>query len=104
VREGDPGGRFAPGLVDRYLAWTGYSGQLTSELASPNAPGNLFQSVAGNWGAEGRFVNRELHRSWQMLATRHHGSVVGLLPAAGGLGMWCGLRFRAQTQRQRASH
>ena len=36
-------GRFAPGLVDRYLAWAGYSGQLTAEPASPNAPGNLLK-------------------------------------------------------------
>ena len=97
-------GRLAPGLVDRYLAWAGYSGQLTSEPASPNAPGNLFEFVAGNWGAEGRFVNRERHQSWQMLATRHRGSAAGLLLAIGGLGIWCGLRFRGQTQRQRASH
>ena len=71
---------------------------------SSNAPGNLFQSVAGNWGAEGRFVNRERHRSWQMLATRHRGSVMGLLLAIGGLGMWYGLRSHTQTQRQRGSH
>lgn len=97
-------GRLAPGLVDRYLAWAGYRGQLTSEPAPPNAPGNLFQSVAGNWGAEGRFVSQEHHRSWQMEATRHRGGVAGLLLVIGGLGMWCGLRFRAQAQRHRASH
>ena len=97
-------GRFAPGLVDRYLAWAGYSGQLTNEPATPNAPGNLFQSVAGNWDAQGRYVNRERHQSWQMLATRHRGSMAGLLLAVGGLGIFCGLRFRGQTQRQRASH
>ena len=97
-------GRLAPGLVDRYLAWAGYSGQLTSEPASPDAPGNLFESVAGNWGAEGRFVNRERHQSWQMLATRQRGSAAGLLLAIGWLGIWCALRFRGQTQRQRASH
>ena len=91
-------GRFAPGLVDRYLAWAGYSGQLTAEPASPNAPGNLFESVAGNWGSEGRFVSQERHQSWQMLATRHRGSVAGLLLAVGGLGIWCGLRSRGRTQ------
>jgi short-subunit dehydrogenase len=97
-------GWFAPGLVDRYLARAGYSGQLTNEPASSNAPGNLFQSVAGNWGAEGRFAEGERHRSWQMLATRHRGVVAGLLLATGGLGMWWGLRLRAQAQRQRALH
>jgi hypothetical protein len=37
----------------------------------------LFQSVAGNWGAEGRFANQERHRSWQMLATQHRCGFTG---------------------------
>jgi short-subunit dehydrogenase len=91
-------GRFAPRLVDHYLARAGYSGQLTNEPASPNAPGNLFQSVAGNWGAEGRFVKQERQTSLQMLANRHRASTTGVLLAVGGLvGMWCGLRSRGQT-------
>jgi len=92
-------GWFAPGLVDHYLARTGYSGQLTSEPASPNAPGNLFESVAGNWGAEGRFVRQERHGSWQMAANRHRAGAVAVLVAAAALGTWCGLSTRRKMVR-----
>lgn len=92
-------GWFAPGLVDHYLARTGYSGQLTSEPASPDAPGNLFESVPGNWGSEGRFVSRERHASWQMAANRHRASAVAVLVAAGVLGTWCGLSTRRKMVR-----
>jgi short-subunit dehydrogenase len=87
-------GRLAPGLVDRYLASAGYRGQLTNEPASPSAPGNLFQSVAGNWGAEGRFVTQERHGSLQMVANRHRAGAAAVLLALGGLGLWFGLLRR----------
>jgi short-subunit dehydrogenase len=92
-------GWFAPGLVDHYLARTGYSGQLTSEPASPDAPGNLFESVPGNWGSEGRFVRRERHGSWQMAANRHRAGAVAVLVAAAALGTWCGLLTRRKMVR-----
>ena len=78
-------GWFAPGLVDRYLAWTGYSGQMTDEPAPSHAAGNLHQPVAGNWAAKGRFGDREHEISVQMLVNRHRGLAVALL--AGGLGL-----------------
>jgi hypothetical protein len=43
----------APGLLDRYLARSGYSGQLTQEPLPADAPGNLFQPVPGDFGAHG---------------------------------------------------
>ena len=92
-------GWFAPGFVDHYLARAGYSGQLTGEPVSPNAPGNLFESVAGNWGAEGRFVRRERHKSWQMVANRHRAGAAALLVAAGAIGTWCGLLTRRKMAR-----
>jgi len=92
-------GWFVPGFVDRYLSRAGYSGQLTSQPASSSAPGNLFEPVAGNWGAEGRFVKQERHTSLQMLANRHRASTTGIVLALTGLAMWCGLRSRAPRQR-----
>ena len=47
--------RIAPGLIDRYLAKSGYTGQLTDQPSDPDAPGNLFEPVAGAYGAHGRF-------------------------------------------------
>ncbi|HET6308527.1 MAG TPA: SDR family oxidoreductase [Rhodopila sp.] len=95
-------GWFAPWLVDRFLAQAGYSGQLTTEAVSPDAPGNLFDPVAGNWGAEGRFGQRERHQSLQMLANRHRTSVTGLVLAVTGLAVWCG--WRARSRRRLSLH
>lgn len=92
-------GWLAPGFVDRYLARAGYSGQLTSEPASPRAPGNLFDPVAGSWGAEGRFVRQERHASLQMVASQHRAGAAGLVLAVAGLAIWHGLRPRGRQRR-----
>jgi short-subunit dehydrogenase len=75
--------RLAPGLLDRYLAKSGYSGQLSDKTSDPDAPGNLFEPVKGAYGAHGRFDDRARTRSWEMVASRHHKAVwVGLLVGA----------------------
>jgi short-subunit dehydrogenase len=63
--------RIAPGLIDRYLARAGYTGQLTDEKSGPGAPSNLFEAVKGNYGAHGRFDNRSRSGSWEMFTSRH---------------------------------
>ena len=50
--------KIVPGLLDRYLAGAGYSGQLTDEPAPPDAPDNLYKPVPGDRGAHGRFDER----------------------------------------------
>jgi short-subunit dehydrogenase len=65
------GSALIPGELDRYLARTGYDGQLTPEPMPPDAPVNLFESVDGNFGAHGRFDHCARSSSWQMLARRH---------------------------------
>ena len=52
----------APGLVDRYLARTGFASQLTDEPEHARAD-NLFESVDGDYGAHGRFDDRAKPRS-----------------------------------------
>ncbi len=64
--------RIAPGLLDRYLAKSGYTGQLSDQPSDPDAPGNLFEPVAGAYGAHGRFDERARTSSWEMVASRHH--------------------------------
>ena len=44
-----------PGLLDRYLARTGYDGQQTDEPEDPERPHNLYAPVTGGWAAHGRF-------------------------------------------------
>jgi NAD(P)-dependent dehydrogenase (short-subunit alcohol dehydrogenase family) len=65
------GNRIAPGLIDRYLAKSGYSGQMTDTPSDPQAPGNLFETVRGAYGAHGRFDDRARSRSWEMVFSRH---------------------------------
>jgi NAD(P)-dependent dehydrogenase (short-subunit alcohol dehydrogenase family) len=79
------GNKLAPGLLDRYLAQVGYSGQRSREPADPAAPNNLFQPVPGDYGARGRFDNRAQPYSVALWASMHKSSLlagVGLLGAA----------------------
>ncbi|SFF24754.1 SDR family oxidoreductase [Aureimonas phyllosphaerae] len=72
------GNRIAPGLLDRYLARSGYSGQLTQEPKPDDAPSNLFEPVKGDYGSHGRFDSRSKPRSVQMFTDRHRTVFWGL--------------------------
>jgi NAD(P)-dependent dehydrogenase (short-subunit alcohol dehydrogenase family) len=78
----------APGLLDRYLALTGFSSQQTSEPNPPDAPANLWAAVDGPYGADhgahGRFDAKAHGHSPQAWLSRHHGvvGVAGLAAAA----------------------
>ena len=67
----------APGLLDRYLARTGYSSQQTDQPHDPDQPANLWKPADGaaghDFGAHGRFDSRAHARSPQLWASQHHG-------------------------------
>ncbi|HYL12445.1 MAG TPA: SDR family oxidoreductase [Terriglobales bacterium] len=86
------GNKLAPSLLDHYLARTGYESQQTSEPIDPNHPDNLFEPVAGNWGAHGVFSDRASGRSEQLWADTHRFSLA--LAGAGLAGLF--LLFRRQ--------
>jgi NAD(P)-dependent dehydrogenase (short-subunit alcohol dehydrogenase family) len=65
--------KLAPGLLDRYLAKAGYSGQLTDEKLPAGAPANLFKTADGDYGAHGRFDGRAHAVSYQAELSRHRG-------------------------------
>jgi NAD(P)-dependent dehydrogenase (short-subunit alcohol dehydrogenase family) len=68
------GTKFAPGLLDRYLARTGYQGQQTDQPADPHRPNNLWEPVDGEGadrGAHGTFDDRARERSPELWATEH---------------------------------
>jgi len=72
--------KLAPGLLDRYMARTGYASQLTDEPVPGDAPANLFKTAEGDFGAHGRFDSRALPVSYQAVASRHRGALtLGLL-------------------------
>ena len=81
------GNRIAPGLIDRYLAKFGYSGQLTDDPTPANAPSNLFHPVPGSYSAHGRFDSRARSVSWEVFTSRHRNAMWALiaLGAAAGL-------------------
>jgi short-subunit dehydrogenase len=70
------GNQVAPGLLDRYLASAGYKGQLTHEPHADDAPNNLFEPVAGDYGAHGRFDKQSRSMSWEFFTDRHRDAVL----------------------------
>jgi short-subunit dehydrogenase len=86
------GNMIAPGLLDRYLATDGYSGQLTDTPLPDDAPGNLFQPVAGHATAHGRFGNRARPVSWEMFTDRHRDGILAGAAVAGLLALSLYLR------------
>jgi NAD(P)-dependent dehydrogenase (short-subunit alcohol dehydrogenase family) len=77
--------KIASGLLDRYLARTGYDSQQTHQPADPNRRDNLWMPVPGDHGADGRFGSRSTASSPQTWANEHLGMAVGL--AVGGAAM-----------------
>ena len=70
--------KVAPGLLDYYLANTGYSGQQTDEPADPDQPNNLWEPLPGDRGAHGSFDNRAQDSSPQLWATENQDWLIPL--------------------------
>jgi NAD(P)-dependent dehydrogenase (short-subunit alcohol dehydrogenase family) len=87
------GNKFGAGLLDRYLARTGYDSQQTDELAPADRPANLWEPADGpggrDFGTHGRFDARSTSRSYQLWASEHHGLLGALagIAAAAGVGV-----------------
>jgi NAD(P)-dependent dehydrogenase (short-subunit alcohol dehydrogenase family) len=77
----------APGLLDRYLARTGFKSQQTSQPNPPDAPVNLWEPADRNrdYGAHGRFDDRSHARSPQAWLSRHHAVTAAMLAGVGAL-------------------
>jgi len=85
--------KIASGLLDRYLARTGYDSQQTDEPADPRRPDNLWAPVPGDHGAHGRFGRRSTSSSPQTWANEHRSMAVGLV--VGGAAMvWSAGQWR----------
>jgi short-subunit dehydrogenase len=76
----------APGLLDRYLARTGFSSQQTSQPKDPDQPANLWDPADGrhgrDFGAHGRFDDQSTSRSAQLWASQHHGALATMALSA----------------------
>ncbi len=76
----------APGLLDRYLARTGFSSQQTGNPPKdPNAPANLWEPADGpdghDYTAHGSFDGRAWDRSAQLCVSHHYGAVFAVAGA-----------------------
>ena len=63
--------KIAPGLLDRYLARTGYDSQQCDGAEDPNRLDNLWHSIPGDRGAHGTFGARSKSWSSQLWASEH---------------------------------
>jgi len=88
----------APGLLDRYLAKTGFSAQETGQRRPAGQPDNLEKPADADtdFGAHGTFDGRSHPRSAQQWASRHHGTV-----AAAGAAALAGLAWAVGARRGR---
>jgi NAD(P)-dependent dehydrogenase (short-subunit alcohol dehydrogenase family) len=81
------GQKFIPGLLDRYLACTGYDSQQYDGPEDPGRPDNLWKPVPGRqYGAHGDFDERASYQSSQLWLTTHRSwlALAGLAGAALG--------------------
>jgi len=80
------GNRLIPGLLDRYLARTGYRSQQTTEPENPDRADNLWNPVEADKGPHGRF-DQQAHRHslqvWMSLNARWLGMAAAGLGVAG---------------------
>jgi NAD(P)-dependent dehydrogenase (short-subunit alcohol dehydrogenase family) len=81
--------RVIPGLLDYYLARTGYQSQQTGSPRDPNQPANLWRPADGkdghDYGAHGSFDDRAHPHSYQLWVSRNRGPLALAAGAALGL-------------------
>jgi NAD(P)-dependent dehydrogenase (short-subunit alcohol dehydrogenase family) len=79
--------KFAAGLLDHYLARTGYQSQQTGQPQKPGRPANLWEpadrSDGDDFGSHGVFDGRATDRSYQLWASQHRGPLTLLAAGAG---------------------
>lgn len=95
------GNALAPGLLDRYLARTGFSAQQDDRPDPHSGKGNLRTPLDGvdghDYTAHGSFGDSAKPRSAQLWASQHHG-LLGAVAGTCGIAAaaWC---FRRQVRR-----
>ncbi|HET7072149.1 MAG TPA: SDR family oxidoreductase [Nocardioides sp.] len=85
----------APGILDRYLARTGFDSQQTPDPRPADQAANLWEPADGadghDYGAHGVFDDQSTSRSLQLWASQHHG-----LLAAGAAAVLAGVAATAR--------
>ncbi|MFD5650467.1 SDR family oxidoreductase [Streptomyces sp. NPDC127039] len=95
------GQKLAPGLLDRYLARTGYDGQQTDRPVDPSRPANLWKppddTAPDDYGAHGIFDDEAHSRSVQFWISRNRRplALATAVTGAAAAALAGGLRRRA---------
>lgn len=90
--------RLFPGLLDRFLAATGYESQQTSEQEPNQRPNNLWEPMdidgGGDYGAHGRFDQRALSSSPALTLTKWRPTIAVAAGTLAGIAIagWLGNR------------
>jgi NAD(P)-dependent dehydrogenase (short-subunit alcohol dehydrogenase family) len=77
------GNKLFPGMLDDYLAKTGYKGQQTDKPADPSHPNNLYAPLPGDHGAHGDFDEQAWNCSPQFWLARHKAVSWGVVALIG---------------------
>lgn len=81
--------RIIPGILDDYLAYRAYEGQLAEQALPAGYQDNLHAPVPGDHGAAGRFAGRALAFSLQWWLNKHRAPIAWAgLAAVAALGAW----------------
>jgi len=78
--------QLAPGLLDRYLARTGFDSQQTDEPVEPHRVDNLYEPAPGHQGAHGGFDDEAHERSLVLEASLHRRLLAGIGSVTGVAG------------------
>jgi NADP-dependent 3-hydroxy acid dehydrogenase YdfG len=89
-------GTIAPGLVDRYLARTGYRSQQTPEPYDDLRPDNLYEPVEKDAGTHGPFDARAHERTVQLWLAQHRRGLVAAATVGAALAAVVGTRGRRE--------
>lgn len=81
--------KLAPRIGDMVLAKSGYSGQQTDQKIRPDRPDDLYEPVAGDYGARGEFsaVAKNYSIAW-WLSKNRAAVLTGVLTLMGACGVW----------------
>jgi hypothetical protein len=87
--------KIIPGLLDHYLARTGYASQQYDGPRDPDQPNDLWEPVPGDHGAHGAFDARAHAHCPQLWLDTHRGAVAAAA-ATVGLALWTARDRRAR--------
>jgi NAD(P)-dependent dehydrogenase (short-subunit alcohol dehydrogenase family) len=82
----------APGLLDRYLAKTGFGSQQTGAEQKPDSPANLWEPAdrggEQDFGAHGVFDSKAHSKDPQLWASQHHGVLAAAAAGVAATATW----------------